>query len=91
LEETDLDADKKDDDRDESDSHDELTHDDKPSQPSNKPLPESFFLYRNALLYGSDHNQKKPFNQTDLSIEFVCHHLRLHGFSFLLDVELDSY
>jgi len=54
-------------------------------------LPESCFPYRNALLFGSDHNKKDAFDRTDDSIEFVCRHLRLHGFGFLLEETLDRY
>jgi hypothetical protein len=58
---------------------------------ADQPLPASAFPYRNDLLYGTDYQETYPFDQTDESIEFVCHHLRLHGFNFLLDVELDDY
>ena len=54
-------------------------------------LPESCFPYRNALLFGSDHNKKNAFDRKDDSIEFVCHHLCLHGFGFLLQETLDRY
>jgi len=55
-------------------------------------LPASAFPYRKDLLYGTDHALKHPFDRTDESIEFVCRHLRLHGFGFLLDgTEFDDY
>ena len=56
-----------------------------------EPLPESAFPYRDALLYGTDHNANSPFDWTDESIEFVCHHLHRHGLGFLFDLELDRY
>jgi hypothetical protein len=54
-------------------------------------LPHSLFPYRNALLYGTNHNLTSPFGCSNDLIEFVCHHLRLHGFGFLVDAELDTY
>jgi hypothetical protein len=55
-------------------------------------LPESAFPFRNDLLFGSDHKDKNWFDRSDESIAFVCKHLRLHGFGFVLDEEgLDVY
>ena len=55
-------------------------------------MPESAFPFRNDLLFGTDHKDKNRFKRNDESIAFVCKHLRLHGFGFVLDEEgLDVY
>lgn len=55
-------------------------------------LPESSFPFKSDLLFGvAKSGEKDPFDRSDESIEFVCIHLRLHGFGFLLDADLDAY
>ena len=55
-------------------------------------LPESSFPFKSDLLFGGTKSgDKDPFDRTDQSIQFVCMHLHLHGFGFLLDAELDAY
>ena len=68
-----------------SEEHEESTEDDGDGK-----LPASAFPYRKDLLFGSDHRERNPFDCTDASIEFVLHHLRLHGFGFLLSEDLDE-
>jgi hypothetical protein len=53
-------------------------------------LPHSAFPYRNNLLFGTDHNDKVPFDHKDKSIEFICDNLNRHGFGFLLHEDLDE-
>lgn len=63
----------------------------KPSS-NGKVLPPSAFPFRSDLLFGSDHKDKNCFDRTDESISFVCKHLRLHGFGFILEHDaLDVY
>jgi hypothetical protein len=38
-------------------------------------LPQSAFPYRKDLLFGTDHNDKVPFDHKDRSIEFICDNL----------------
>jgi hypothetical protein len=47
-------------------------------------LPHSAFPYRKDLLFGTDHNNKVPFDHKDKSIEFICDNLNCHGFGFHL-------
>jgi hypothetical protein len=42
------------------------------------------------LLFGTDHNDKVPFDCKDKSIEFICDNLNHHGFGFLLHKDLDE-
>jgi hypothetical protein len=42
-------------------------------------------------MFGSDHANRYPFPQDDQSIEFVCPHLQMHGFGFLLHTSLDAF
>jgi hypothetical protein len=42
------------------------------------------------LLFGTDHNDKVPFDCKDKSIEFICDNLNHHGFGFLLHEYLDE-
>jgi hypothetical protein len=58
---------------------------------STSQLPVSAFPYCKDLMFGSDHANRYPFLWDDQSIEFVCHHLRMHGFGFLLDTSLDAF
>jgi hypothetical protein len=74
-----------------SDDHKDENNDCEASSSTDQQLLESSFPYMDALLYGTDHNQNQPFECTDASIEFVCHHLCLHGFGFVLDAQVDSY
>jgi hypothetical protein len=53
-------------------------------------LPHSAFPYRKDLLFGTDHNNKVPFDHKDKSIEFICDNLNHHGFGFLLHEDLDA-
>jgi hypothetical protein len=48
------------------------------------------FPYCNYLLFGTDHNDKVPFDCKDKSIEFICDNLNCHGFGFLLHEDLDE-
>lgn len=54
-------------------------------------LPQSLFPYRNTLLYGTDHNVTSPIDHSNDLIKFICRHLQMHGFGFLMDAVLDSY
>jgi len=54
-------------------------------------LPAAAFPYHKDLLFGADHADKVPFNQTDQFIEFVCLHLHHHGLGFLLNEVLDEH
>ncbi len=58
---------------------------------STSQLPASAFPYRKDLIVGIDHVNRYPFPQDNQSIEFVCRHLRMHGFGFLLDTFLDAF
>jgi hypothetical protein len=58
---------------------------------STSQLPASAFPYCKDLMFGSDHANRYPFPRDDQSIEFVCHHLRMHDFGFLLDTSLDAF
>jgi hypothetical protein len=53
-------------------------------------LPQSAFPYRKDLLFGTDHNDKVPFDHKDKSAEFICDNLNHHGFGFLLHKDLDK-
>jgi hypothetical protein len=53
-------------------------------------LPHSAFPYCMDLLFGTDHNNKVPFDHKDKSIEFICDNLSHHGFGFLLHDDLDE-
>jgi hypothetical protein len=53
-------------------------------------LPHSAFPYRKDLLFGTDHNNKVPFDHKDKSIECICDNLYRHGFGFLLHKDLDE-
>jgi hypothetical protein len=53
-------------------------------------LPESAFPYCKDLLFGTDHNDKVPFDHKDKSIEFICDIHNCHGFGFLLHKDLDE-
>ena len=53
-------------------------------------LPQSAFPYHKDLLFGTDHNNKVPFDCKDKSIEFICDNLNHHGFGFLLHKDLDE-
>jgi hypothetical protein len=46
-------------------------------------LPQSAFPYHKDLLFGTDHNDKVPFDRKDKSIEFICDNLNHHGFGCL--------
>jgi hypothetical protein len=67
--------------------------DDRESSSQPRGLCESAFPFRNDLLFGTDHKDKNRFTKcSDESIAFVCKHLCLHGFGFILDEEgLDVY
>jgi hypothetical protein len=52
--------------------------------------PQSAFPYRKDLLFGTDHNDKVPFDCKDKSIEFICDNLNCYGFGFLLHEDLDE-
>jgi hypothetical protein len=51
-------------------------------------FPQSAFPYCKDLLFGTDHNDKVPFDHKDKSIEFICDNLNHHGFGFLLHKDL---
>jgi hypothetical protein len=53
-------------------------------------LPQSAFPYRKDLPFGTDHNDKVPFDRKDKSIEFICDNLNCHGFGFLLHEDFDE-
>jgi hypothetical protein len=53
-------------------------------------LSQSAFPYHKDLLFGTDHNDKVPFDRKDKSIEFICDNLNRHGFGFLLHKDLDE-
>jgi hypothetical protein len=53
-------------------------------------LPHSAFPYCKKLLFGTDHNNKVPFDHKDKSIEFICENLNHHGFGFLPHEDLDE-
>jgi hypothetical protein len=53
-------------------------------------LPHSAFPYRKDLLFGTDHNNKVPFDHKDKSIEFLCDNLNRPGFGFLLHEDFDE-
>jgi hypothetical protein len=42
------------------------------------------------LLFGTDHNDKVPFDHKEKSAEFICDNLNHHGFGFLLHEDLDK-
>jgi hypothetical protein len=46
-------------------------------------LPQSAFPYHKDLLFGTDHNDKVPFDRKEKSIEFICDNLNHHGFGCL--------
>jgi hypothetical protein len=48
------------------------------------------FPFHKDFLFGTDHNDKVPFDHKDKSIEFVCANLNHHGFGFLLNEDLDE-
>jgi hypothetical protein len=77
-----------------ADQPEETINEDNDCESSSKPreLCESAFPFRNDLLFGTDHNDKNPFKRSNESIAFICKHLRLHVFGFVLDEEgLDVY
>jgi hypothetical protein len=77
-----------------ADQQEETINEDNDHESSSKPreLHESVFPFRNDLLFGTDHKDKNRFKHSDKSIAFVCKHLHLHGFGFVLDEEgLDVY
>jgi hypothetical protein len=53
-------------------------------------FPQSAFPYCKDLLFGTDFNDKVPFDCKDKSIEFICDNLNPHGFRFLLHDDLDE-
>jgi hypothetical protein len=53
-------------------------------------LPQSAFPYCNDLLFGTDHNDKVPFDHKDKSIEIICDNLNRHGFGFFLHKDFDE-
>jgi hypothetical protein len=53
-------------------------------------LPQSAFPYHKDLLFGTDHNDKVPFDHKDKSIKYICENLNCHGFGFLLHEDLDE-
>jgi hypothetical protein len=53
-------------------------------------LSHSAFPYCKDLLFGTDHNDKVPFDHKDKSIMFICDNLNHHGFGFLLHEDLDE-
>jgi hypothetical protein len=62
------------------------------STSNHRELLESAFPFRNDLLFGSDHKDKNWFECSEELIAFVCKHLCLHGFGFVLGKEgLDVY
>jgi hypothetical protein len=83
---------KKSNDSDGSDDEDKDERQPKSGPAVREEVPQTNFPFRSDLLFGGDHSDKNPFQRTNASISFVCKHLQLHGFGFLLEEDgLDVY